>query len=74
MEIEMKLQDTLSLTVLQFKEKISVINNEMKTRTINHIKFVQEESESFSEKLREVTLKEQDAFTARLEAEGDEVQ
>jgi len=74
MEIEMKLQDALSLSVLQFKEKISVINNEMKTRTINHIKFVQEESESFSEKLREVTLKEQDAFTARLEAEGDEVQ
>ena len=74
MEIEMKLQDALSLSVLQFKEKISVINNEMKTRTINHIKFVQEESESFSEKLREVTLKEQDAFTARPEAEGDEVQ
>ena len=74
MEIEMKLQDALSLSVLQFKEKISVINNEMKTRTINHIKFVQEESESFSEKLREVTLKEQDAFTARLEAEGDEGQ
>jgi hypothetical protein len=44
----------------------------MKTRTINHIKFVQEESEGFSDRLRETALKEQDAFALRLEQEGDD--
>ena len=73
MEIEMKLQEALSSAVNSFKEKITVINTEMKSRTITYIKFVGEESEQFNDRLRETALKEQEAFANRLEEQGDDM-
>jgi len=73
MEIEMKLQEALSSAVNSFKEKIIVINTEMKSRTITYIKFVGEESEQFNDRLRETALKEQEAFANRLEEQGDDM-
>ena len=72
MEIEMKLQDALFNAVIAFKEKIVVFNADMKQRTITFIKFVVEESEGFSDRIREAALKDQDDFVAKLDAEdGD---
>ena len=43
----------------------------MKTKTINFIKFVGEESEGFSDRIRDAALKDQDDFVAKLDAEED---
>ena len=71
MEIEMKLQDALYNSVISFKEKIQAFNNDMKSKTINFIKFVVEESEGFSDRIRDAALKDHDDFVAKLDAEED---
>ena len=74
MEIEMKLQDALYNSVISFKEKIQAFNNDMKSKTINFIKFVVEESEGFSDRIRDAALKDHDDFVAKLEADdGDDL-
>jgi hypothetical protein len=72
MEIEMKLQDALYTAVVIFKEKISAINADMKNKTIAFIKMVAEESEGFSDRIREAALKESDAYAAKIEANEEE--
>ena len=73
MEIEMKLQDALYNSVISFKEKIQAFNNDMKSKTINFIKFVVEESEGFSDRIRDAALKDHDDFVAKLDADdGDD--
>ena len=58
MEIEMLLQDALHVSFVQFKDKVAVINADMKKKTIEHIKFVAEEAETFHGNLRAHALEE----------------
>lgn len=44
----------------------------MKQRTITFIKFVVEESEGFSDRIRDAALKAQDDFVAKLEESDNE--
>lgn len=65
MEIEMLLQDALQIATGQFKEKVLLINGQMKAKTIEHIKFVAEEAENFNAMLRVHALEEQTKFELR---------
>lgn len=69
MEIEMLLQEALHTSVGAFKEKVTAINGEMRQKTIDYVKFVTEQSETFSEKLRELAIKEQALFEEKIENE-----
>ena len=73
MNIEMLLQDALVQGFTQFHDMSTGILGVMKTKTIEFIKFVNEQAELFSEKLRDLALKEQVLFEERLNAMGDDL-
>lgn len=66
MQIEMLLQDALQAATSTFKDKVQVINQEMKKKTIEFIKFVAEEAENFHTMLRLHALEEQTKFETRI--------
>ena len=68
----MLLQAGLSESLQAFKDKTSSIISEMKLKTQEFIKFVNEQNEQFYERLKELAIREQALFEERILAnEGD---
>ena len=67
----MLLQDALQISTGQFKEKVDLINGEMKKKTIDHIKFIGECAEDFNANLRTHALEEQTKFDTRINENED---
>ena len=74
MEIEMLLQEALSDATGKFQDEIKRINGELKTKTMDYIKDIQNEYEVFSISLKTNALIEQEQFEKLVENMENESQ
>ena len=74
MEIEMLLQEALNEATGKFTDEVKRLNSELRTKTMDFIKDVQAEYETFSINLKSGALNEQEAFEKLVENMENESQ
>ena len=70
MEIEMLLQEALNEATGKFTDQVKLLNQDMKTKTMDYIKEVTSEVENFSVNLKNSALTEQEAFEKFIETQN----